>query len=53
MQSRLSSGPLTHRRDFLPLSYGLALTDQKRRVMPVGTQVGVIVLYDNKLSVTY
>lgn len=52
MQARLASRSVTHRRNALALSDGFALLYQQRRVVPVSTEVGVVVLHDNKLSVT-
>jgi len=52
MQSRLLSRPLTHGRYALAFSYGVTFFHQQRRVVPVCTQVGVVVLKDNKLTVS-
>ncbi len=52
MQSRLLSRPLTHGRNTLAFLYVVPFPDQQRRIMPVGTKVGVVVLKDNKLSIT-
>jgi len=51
MQSRCLSRALTHGRYALAFLYCVAFFDQQRRVVPVGTQVSVVVLEDNKLSV--
>ena len=51
MQSRRLSRPFTHRRNALALLYCLSFFDQQRRVVPVGTEVSVVVLDDNKLTV--
>ena len=51
VQSRLAFRPLTHRRDPLALLHSLSFLDQQLRVVPVGTQVGVVVLKDNKLPI--
>ena len=52
MQSRLAFRPLPHGRYLLAFFYLITFFDQQRRVVPVGTQVGVVVLEDNKLTVT-
>ena len=52
MQSRLLSRPLTHCRNTLAFLNMFAFSDQQRRIVPVSTQVGVVVFQDNKLSVT-
>jgi len=52
MQSRLAFRPLTHGRYALAFSNCVAFFDQQRRVVPVGTQVGVVMLEDNKLPIT-
>jgi len=52
MQSRLAFRPLTHGRYFLAFFNLFTFFDQQRRVVPVGTQVGVVVFEDNKLAVT-
>ncbi len=44
MQSRLAFRPLTHGRNLLAFLDSLALFHQQRRVVPVGTKVGVVVL---------
>ena len=51
MQSRLSFRPLPHGRYALAFLDFLPFFDQQRRVVPVGTQVGVVVLENNKLTV--
>ena len=51
MQSRLAFRPLTHGRYALAFVYFLAFFHQQRRVVPVGTQVGVVMFKNNKLSV--
>ena len=52
MQSRLAFRPLTHGRDALAFFYFFAFFDQQRRRVPVGTQVGVVMLQDNKLAIS-
>ena len=52
MQSRLAFRPLPHGRYALAFLNCFAFFDQQRRVVPVGTQVGVVMLEDNKLAVT-
>ena len=52
MQSRLAFWPLTHGRYFLAFFYLITFFDQQRRVVPVGTEVGVIMFENNKLAVT-
>ena len=44
MQSRLAFRPLPHGRDALAFFYFFAFFDQQRRRVPVGTQVGVVML---------
>ena len=51
MQPRLAFRPLTHGRYALAFIYSLAFFDQQRLVVPVGTQVGVVVFQNNKLAV--
>ncbi len=51
MQSRLFFRPLTHRRDLLVFRYFLTFLDQQRGVVPVGTQVSVIMFDDDKLTI--
>ena len=52
MQSWLLSRTLTHSRYALAFLYCVAFFHQQRRVVPVSTQVGVVVLDDNKLTVS-
>ena len=52
MQSRFAFRTLTHRRNFLARSYRFAFFDQQRLVVPVGTEVSIVMFEDNKLSVT-
>ncbi len=52
MQSRFAFRTLTHRRDSLTFLDCFAFFNQKRRVVPVGTEVGIVMFDDNKLSVT-
>ncbi len=52
MQSRLAFRPLPHSRYTLALFDFLTFFDQQRRRVPVGTQVGVVMLQDNKLAVS-
>ena len=51
MQSRLTSRPLTHRCYALALTDGFTFLNQQRRVVPICTEVSVVVLDDNKLSI--
>ena len=51
MQLRLLSRPLPHGRYALAFLYCLAFFNQQRRVVPVSTEVGVVVLDDNKLTI--
>ena len=51
VQSRLAFRPLSHRRDLLALVYCLSFIDQQRLVVPVGTEIGVVMFKDNKLPV--
>ena len=51
VQPRLAFRPLTHGRYLLAFFYGLPFLDQQLRVVPVGTQVGVVMFKNNKLSV--
>src|SRR5210317_877590 len=51
MQSRLPFRPLPHRRNLLALANGVPLLDQQLGVVPVGTEVGVVMFKNNKLTV--
>lgn len=52
MQSRLLSRPLTHGRYALAFLYCVAFFHQQRRVVPVSTEVGVIMFEDDKLTIS-
>ena len=53
MQDRLASRTLPHERDGLASGNALTLCHAKLAIVPVRTQIRIVVFNDNKLSIAY